>query len=255
MKVVHRTDIGRRAVNEDRSWAQRLENGYMLAIIADGMGGHQAGEVASRIAVETVAERLMPLAPGLTGPACAEALREAILHANNVIYEMASQDERYHNMGTTIVAVLLNGENGFVGHIGDSRAYNINDTVIRQLTDDHSLVNELLKSGQISLEESRRHPRRNVVIRALGTDAEVEVDINPIQLEQGEILLLCSDGLSDLMTDEEIAAIVSLPSLSLEEKAERLLRDALQAGGEDNITVVLLEQTDDADNGIGKGVE
>lgn len=249
MNMVQRSDVGRvRTVNEDRSSLQTLQNGYTLAIVADGMGGHQAGDTASHLAVETVTQQLQQLASGLTLAACAEALRAAILRANNVIYELASQDMKYHNMGTTIVAVLLDGLKGIIGHIGDSRAYIIKDGQIRKLTDDHSLVNELLKSGQISYEESLHHPRRNVLTRALGTDPEVAVDINTFELEPGSVLLLCSDGLSNPVSEDQMVTVAESSNEPLSGKADRLLELALEAGGDDNITVVLLEQTD---NGFG----
>lgn len=243
MKMVYVSDVGRvRPVNEDSAWVSCLEQGYTLGIVADGMGGHQAGDTASQLAVETITQDIVSLAPGLSVQACAEALKKAILHANEVVFRKASEHDEYHNMGTTVVAVLLSGQEGVVGHIGDSRAYQYRQDDLILLTEDHSLVNELVKNKQISEEEASVHPRRNVLTRALGTDAKVEVDLDHIILEAGDILLLCSDGLSNYVTTEQMTLTLGLNDLSLEDRANRLLQLALNAGGDDNITVALLEQ-------------
>ncbi|MDO7905245.1 Stp1/IreP family PP2C-type Ser/Thr phosphatase [Paenibacillus sp. JX-17] len=248
IKTVHVSHVGRvRSVNEDSAWIRHLEQGYILGIVADGMGGHVAGDTASRLAVETMAEDLATLEQGLSAAALSAALSDAILHANDVIYQTASRDEKYYNMGTTVVAVLLNDASGIIGHIGDSRAYMVSGNQVRQVTEDHSLVNELYKNGQISQEEADNHPRRNVLTRALGTDAEVKVDLDPIGLEPGDVLLLCSDGLSDLVSSQQIGQVVGQRDLPLEERADRLLHLALLAGGDDNITVALFELQPEGD--------
>lgn len=249
MKMVYVSDVGRvRAVNEDCAWVSRLEQGYTLGIVADGMGGHQAGDMASKLAVETITQDIVSLAPGLSVQACAEALKAAILHANEVVFRKASEHDEYHNMGTTVVAVLLSGQEGVVGHIGDSRAYQFRQDDLVLLTEDHSLVNELVKNKQISEEEASVHPRRNVLTRALGTDSEVEVDLDHVILEAGDILLLCSDGLSNYVTKEEMTLTLGLDDLSLQDRADRLLQLALNAGGDDNITVALLEHQEEAES-------
>ncbi|AZK46993.1 Stp1/IreP family PP2C-type Ser/Thr phosphatase [Paenibacillus lentus] len=251
MKMVYVSDVGRvRPVNEDSARVSRLEQGYTLGIVADGMGGHQAGDTASQLAVETIIQDIDSLAPGLSLQACAEALKNAILHANEVIFRKASEHDEYHNMGTTVVAVLLSGQEGVVGHIGDSRAYQYRQEDLTLLTEDHSLVNELVKSKQISEEEASVHPRRNVLTRALGTDSKVEVDLDHIILESGDILLLCSDGLSNYVSTEQMTLTLGLNDLSLEDRANRLLQLALDAGGDDNITVALLEHQEAAGSSI-----
>ncbi|MGW8442376.1 Stp1/IreP family PP2C-type Ser/Thr phosphatase [Paenibacillus sp. SEL1] len=256
IKTVHVSHVGRvRSVNEDSAWIRHLEQGYILGIVADGMGGHLAGDTASRLAVETLAADLATLESGLSAHSLTAALSDAILHANEVIFQTAARDEKYHNMGTTVVAVLLNDASGIIGHIGDSRAYVVSKGAVRQLTEDHTLVNELFKNGQISKEERENHPRRNVLTRALGTDSEVKVDIDSIALEKGDVLLLCSDGLSNLVTEEQISKVVGAAENPLEERADRLLHLALLAGGDDNITVALFELPDDTVSLSEKGCD
>lgn len=243
IKMVSVSDIGRvRTVNEDRTWAGQLENGYYLAIVADGMGGHQAGDTASQLTVETIVQRLSHLPSGLSVQACGEELKEAILYANQIVFKEASEHENLRSMGTTVVAVLIGEREGMIGHIGDSRVYKFRHHDIVQITEDHSLVNELLKNNQISQQEAEVHPHRNVVTRALGTDPEVMVDMYPVTLEAGEILLLCSDGLSNYVTLEQMTHTLGSDVLTLNDRADRMLQFALNAGGDDNISVVLMEQ-------------
>lgn len=246
IKTVHASNIGRvRSVNEDSVWIGQLPHGYTIGIVADGMGGHQAGDTASRLAVDTIAGDLSALEEGVSAEGLSAAVSDAILHANDVIYSEASKNEKYHNMGTTVEVLLLHDDSGIIGHIGDSRAYKIVNGEAIQLTEDHTLVNELFKSGQISLEEMKTHPRRNVIMRALGTDPEVSVDLYPVTLSAGEVLLLCSDGLSSLVSGEHIAQISGMQDVPLNERADRLLQMALLAGGDDNITVALFELQDE----------
>ncbi|MFD1176178.1 Stp1/IreP family PP2C-type Ser/Thr phosphatase [Paenibacillus puldeungensis] len=251
IKTVFVSDVGRvRSINEDCTWVAQLERGYTLGIVADGMGGHQAGDIASRLAVETITQDLAALPAGLSVEDCGEQLRKAILHANEVVFKKATEHEEYRSMGTTVVAVLLDNQEGMIGHIGDSRAYKFQHGELVQLTDDHSLVNELVKNKQISAEEANFHPHRNVVTRALGTDERVEVDMNRVTLEPGEILLLCSDGLSNYVTTEQMTLTLGSNDLALNDRADHLLQLALNAGGDDNISVALLEQLEDARSGI-----
>lgn len=237
------TNIGHiRAVNEDSFYVAHLEQGYTLGIVADGMGGHQAGDTASRLAVETISADLAGPFPEMTVEEAGIIVREAILHANEVIYEAASHNDDLHTMGTTVVVVLLGPDGGVIGHIGDSRAYKYSNGHLGQLTEDHTLVNELVKTHQISEAEAIVHPRRNVIMRALGTDAEVAVDLYPVTLKDQEILLVCSDGLSSYVSTEGICQTLRQSGVSLKERADHLVKLALDAGGDDNITVVLLEQ-------------
>lgn len=242
IRTVHASDIGRvRSVNEDSVWIGATRHGYTLGIIADGMGGHQAGDVASKLALNYMKRQLDELQPDVGEEELREALSAAILAANDTVFQEASSDEKFHNMGTTVVAVLLKGTAGYIGHIGDSRAYKVVDGVAEQLTEDHTLVNELFKNGQISQEELEHHPRRNVLTRALGTDEQTSVDLAAVTLNPGEILLLCSDGLSNFVSTEHLGKVAGIQEIPLEERADRLLQLALLAGGGDNISVAMLE--------------
>ena len=244
MIIANRSDIGKvRSVNEDSSWAERLNDDLALAIVADGMGGHQAGDVASQMAVDAFRELFQQdvIKHNLSLEECRMLLRQSITRANEAIFEMASRNEQYYNMGTTIVAALLSPGNAIIGHVGDSRAYRIASGRLEQLTEDHTLVNELVKSGQLNAEEAASHPRRNVLTRAVGTDAATDIDIQSVQWSDSDILLLCSDGLTNMVSEELLLETASDEMLALDERAGKLVELALQAGGDDNITVILLQ--------------
>ncbi len=239
------SNIGRvRQVNEDQCWVGALGGGIAIAVVADGMGGHQAGDVASQTAVDTFRGAFEQHAEkqSLSEQEGKMLIRQAIAEANETIYAMASRNDRYHNMGTTVVAALMLPGTAVIGHVGDSRAYRVGASGIEQLTLDHSLVNELVRSGQLSAEEAVNHPRRNVLTRAVGTDPEVDIDVQSVEWRPEDVLLLCSDGLSNMVSDGRIAEVVTDDSLALEDKAEHLIQLALDGGGDDNITVVLLQE-------------
>ncbi|MDF2722571.1 MAG: protein serine/threonine phosphatase [Paenibacillus sp.] len=263
MQSAHRTDTGLiRLINEDRAAVRNEWNGFTLAIVADGMGGHQAGEIASQMAIEQIESALMQVHTGMTDDERKESMRRAVVKANEDVFWFASKQPRYQGMGTTVVAVLATPETIIIGHIGDSRAYLLSGDAMNQLTEDHSLVNELIKSGQITTEEAHVHPLRNVVTRALGTDKQVEVDIIERSWKPGDMLLMCSDGLSGLVQEGEMQRIVAEPQ-SLDWKANKLVDRALEEGGSDNVTVVLLANVDngeasaadDAEHGVENVVE
>ncbi|UJF35276.1 Stp1/IreP family PP2C-type Ser/Thr phosphatase [Paenibacillus hexagrammi] len=251
MKMVSRTDIGKvRMVNEDRAAIHKELNGLSLAIVADGMGGHQAGDIASTMAIELIETGLQGIHWGMPVEECKAVMKQAIETANEKIYEFASQRENYHGMGTTVVACIASQELLIIGHIGDSRAYKIDSDTITQLTEDHSLVYELVKTGQITLEEADHHPRRNWITRALGTEPTVEVDLYEVAWRKGETILICTDGLSGLVDPAFIKEIVkSHPDI--EEAATKLVASALDAGGDDNVTVVLFTHDTESDEKKG----
>ncbi|WP_282941725.1 Stp1/IreP family PP2C-type Ser/Thr phosphatase [Paenibacillus sp. RC67] len=245
VKTANQTDVGRvRMVNEDRAIVQENLNGFVLAIVADGMGGHQAGDVASQMAVDIIQNELQSIASDTSVEQRRLQVKQAVELANEKIFDFASQRENYYGMGTTVVTVLADEQTVVIGHIGDSRAYRFSGGAIEQVTEDHSLVNELVKSGQITREEATHHPRRNVLTRALGTEATIEVDIQDFIWNNGDVLLICSDGLSSLVSREQLLTLVNGLE-PLEEKAQLLVNEALEAGGDDNITVVLVSNAAD----------
>jgi len=240
LKAAFRSDVGRvRTVNEDRVLVVGGVAGGSLAIVADGMGGHQAGDTASQMTIELVQQALEGLSPELPEDERESLIVEAIRRANAKVFEIASMKEHYRGMGTTVTVALADSERVVIGHIGDSRAYFISQAQFEQITEDHTLVNELLKTGQLTPNEAAVHPRRNVLTRALGTDADVEVDVSSRRWKSGDVLLLCSDGLSNLVPEDELRRTVRGEG-TLEEKVVRLVDYALNAGGDDNISVVLL---------------
>ncbi len=221
------TDVGRqREANEDN-----FVCGPLFAVV-DGMGGAQAGEVASQMAVDVL------VAGDPNGGTPEERLTRVIRRANRKIHELAERDESRRGMGTTATAAIVEGRDVSLGHVGDSRAYRLRDGRLEQLTHDHSLVAELVRSGQLSEEAAENHPQRSVITRALGPEADVEVDAHSHVARDGDVYLLCSDGLTSMISGAEIAGILRAAS-SLEEAATTLVRAANQSGGKDNITVVL----------------
>ena len=204
-----------------------------LFAVADGMGGAQAGEVASRLAAAAFREyrEADELAPE-------ERVRAIIKEANRRIYDRARTDSEVSGMGTTVTAALLGDGGVVIGHVGDSRAYRIRDGRLEQLTEDHSLVADLMRSGRLTPEEAEGHPQRSVITRALGTDRDVDVDTLVIEAEAGDLFLLCSDGLSTMVSDADLLRTVERAGTH-DEAARDLVRAANRGGGEDNVTVVL----------------
>ena len=217
---------------------RRNEDAYViqppLFAVADGMGGAQAGEIASRLAADALREE------GGNGDA-EERVASLVREANRRVYERSRTDSAASGMGTTVTAALLDGDLVRIGHVGDSRAYRIRNGLLEQLTDDHSLVAELMRDGKLSQEEADAHPQRSVITRALGTDPDVDVDLYAIEAQPGDLFLLCSDGLTTMVGDEAILRIVEEHRGDLDRAAKSLVGAANTAGGEDNITVVLFE--------------
>ena len=224
----------RRTTNEDAFLA---DSGLGLFVVADGMGGHAAGEVASRLAVDTLRQALLELAP-LAEPRA--ALESAVRLANQAIFEQTLQQQDLQGMGTTVVFLLAAPAVAWIGHVGDSRAYRIRAGAIQQLTHDHSWVGEQVRQGLLSPEEARKHPWRNVVTRALGSKDRVEVDLDAEPLRPGDTILLCSDGLNTMLGEEQILDAVRGAGNNLEEACRQLVERANKRGGEDNVTVLLL---------------
>lgn len=247
-----KTDTGKvRRHNEDAAGIFTKEDA-VLAVVADGMGGHLAGDVASRMAVAAMEEQWnrTETVPSLPS-ACEDWLKDRIHEANVKVHDHAKANEECRGMGTTVVCALFTGKFVTVAHIGDSRCYLLQEGEFTQLTEDHSLVNELVKTGEISKEDAEHHPRKNVLTRALGTDETISSDARSFELSDGDQLLLCSDGLSNKIEDHEIKQMLQAES-DPQEKVDLLISKANQNGGEDNITAVLIEFSADAKEGEDK---
>jgi serine/threonine protein phosphatase PrpC len=220
------------------------EDAYVLQpplfAIADGMGGARAGEVASSLAAAA-------LQTGGVDGSGKDHVIALIQAANRSVYERSSRDAEVAGMGTTMTVALVEDATVTFGHVGDSRAYVLRDGALEQLTDDHSLVAELVRGGKLSAEEAEHHPQRSVITRALGTDPDVDVDTFTVDARDGDVFVLCSDGLTDMVGDEEIGEVLGEQRESLREAAEELVRRANKAGGQDNITVIAFEMTDEPD--------
>ncbi|WP_077622067.1 Stp1/IreP family PP2C-type Ser/Thr phosphatase [Sediminibacillus massiliensis] len=238
------TDKGRvRSHNEDSGGVYINSAQQILAVIADGMGGHKAGDVASHMAASGLKEKWEETSAFSSPDQAEEWLTRKIKEVNDSILRHAEQNEGCRGMGTTIVAVICTRDFITISHIGDSRCYLANGQGFKQLTEDHSLVNELVRSGQITKNDADHHPRKNVLLKALGTEPDVQADVSSIGWEVGNSLLLCSDGLSNKVEDREISDKMQLP-IGLESIAQRLIDLANERGGEDNISLVLVRYDD-----------
>lgn len=232
------TDIGRkRKLNQDFVYSSdeavgNLKNVY---IVADGMGGHQAGDYASKCTVETMVREIR----GCFEQSPIRILSRAIRIANDQVRRKAREDESLYGMGTTVVAATVLGKYLQVANVGDSRLYIINEEV-RQITRDHSLVEEMVRMGGLDREAARNHPDKNIITRAIGARDTIEIDFFHEELKSGDLVLMCSDGLTNMLEDEEIGRILKTPG-TIEERAERLIDAANQNGGRDNIAVILID--------------
>ena len=238
MKTFSMIDVGRkREVNQDYIFVSNEPLGNLpnLLIVADGMGGHRAGDFASRYAVETLKEDLANSTED--GPEA--MIRKAIQSANQKLIEAARQDARLEGMGTTLVVATVIEHTLYFANVGDSRLYLLHDT-IKQLSKDHSFVQEMVRLGGIDAEEAKHHPDKNIITRAVGAREKVEVDFFEYRLKKGDIILMCTDGLSNMIEDEEMFRIVK-SSRDIVEAVERLVERANDNGGSDNIGVVLAE--------------
>jgi PPM family protein phosphatase len=249
VKAVFRTDKGRiRSNNEDNGGTFVNKDGHYLAIVADGMGGHLAGEVASGMTISLLKDLWENTAGIKTADDAEKWLKDSIFQVNKSLFEHSLSNKECEGMGTTIEALIATEDFTTVAHVGDSRCYILNESGFKQITDDHTLVNELVRTGQITKEDAEHHPRKNVILRALGTEQDVKIDTKTIIFEEGDYLLLCSDGLSNKVSDEEMAGTLH-SEVSLEEKADILVNLANEYGGEDNITLILLEFNDKNERG------
>ncbi len=246
IEVAGQTDVGRKRSHNEDTFAIYSEFG--LYIVADGMGGHASGEVASKMAVETVAEHFRATQEDaeltwpykMDGPDRYDAnrLTVGIKLANLKIYDKAQREEQCHGMGTTIVATLFLDDKVLIGHVGDSRVYRFRDGQLTQLTEDHSLLNDYIRMKRLSSDDVGKFPHKNVIVRALGMKESVQVDLLADALRLGDTYLLCSDGLSGMVDDPGLAYILG-EEPDLDTACERMIHAANRNGGQDNITCVL----------------
>ena len=248
LTFVGQTDTGRVREHNEDTIASDVDVG--LLVLADGMGGYNAGEVASGIAVKTITNLVreglaredlgsLDRATGLTRPSI--VLRDAITRANKIIYQTARSQAECEGMGTTVVAALFYDNKISIAHVGDSRLYRQRGSQIAQVTMDHSLLQELVDRGFYSPEEAQRAANKNYVTRALGVEPQVEVEVQEHPVDKGDIFILCSDGLSDMVEDEDIRLTISTFGANLDTVAKQLIQLANENGGRDNVSVVLAQ--------------
>ena len=241
MKAFALTNMGvRRNTNQDYAYVSEQNVGNLpnILIVADGMGGHKAGEVASEQAVNAVLESIKQneSTDKIT------IIEEAIFAANSKVLDMATSDEKFKGMGTTLVVATLENDILYVANVGDSRLYLINDNDIRQITRDHSLVQEMVSLGELDKESARTHSRKNVITRAIGVDSKIIADFFEVDVSDNTKILLCSDGLSNMVEDSQINKIIEeCSSKTLEDTVHKLIDAANENGGLDNIAVVLAQ--------------
>lgn len=243
METYSLTDIGvTREMNQDYFFTSEEPVGNLpnLFIVADGMGGHNAGEFASRYTVETIVKTVSESEK----KDAVSILEEAISSANSYLLEHARENEGMAGMGTTIVAATVKGSELSVANVGDSRLY-IAGKEMRQITKDHSLVQEMVRMGELDAEKAKSHPDKNIITRAIGAQEYVKVDFFEVALKPGEKVMMCTDGLTNMLEDTELFAILSEPGKNLAEKVEKMVNMANQNGGKDNITVVVFQPISD----------
>ena len=225
------TDVGKvRAVNQD---ALVMDDGLLLYGVADGMGGHNGGETASAGARDGLIAALQDKTPSL------DALRDAITQVNVDLFRQQAEDEKLSGMGTTLSVIWMSEHFVYLGHVGDSRVYRFREGKLEQMTDDHSLVGELMRAGYLTPEQAETHPNKNVILRAVGTEEGIDVDLAVEERQPGDLWLVCSDGLHGMVSDKKMEAILGV---NTPESASKLLMEAaMKAGGRDNISVVLVQ--------------
>ena len=238
MKVAYQTDIGhQRKENQDRVAKFTAPDGTLLVVVADGIGGSRSGDVAAQITVDHLGRQFQAASPNSSLEAIRWFAREVQL-INDEILQKSTENPKYQGMGTTLVAAIIFDQAMVVANIGDSRGYVLHDNLLTQVTIDHSLVNELVKHGDITEEEARNYPQNNIITRAIGVSADARIEVNRFDLGAGDQILLCSDGLSKMITREQMMGVLE-SDLSLTEKCSQLIKMANEACGPDNITVLI----------------
>lgn len=241
MKTLGNSDIGKiRQNNEDAFRFGSFDDGVTWAVVCDGMGGAAGGQIASTIAADMVGKKIEKCYnKSMSEGSIENMLLSAITTANVTVYDRAISDDFLSGMGTTLVAAVIKNSVASIAHVGDSRAYLIHDGSLRQLTKDHSLVQEMLDSGEITEEEFEHHPVKNIITRALGVAEQIEIEFDTVELNKGDVLFLCTDGLSGTVSKEEMLDIFQ--KYSFDQFTAKLIERANSAGGNDNITVVAVQ--------------
>lgn len=242
MNVGAVSDIGLRRDNNQDSMFASLDENFPLFIVADGMGGHKAGDVASSMAVKGIIKDLQENNLDLNNEyMIKKRIREAIVDVNDKIYLKSLEIPEYVGMGTTITLAFVKGDRIYIGHVGDSRAYLVRENKLTQITEDHSLVNELIKCGTITPQEAINHPQKNMITRAAGTSSKIEMDYFILKYQINDILILCSDGLTNMIDEATILSEISKnQGKGMNELCKRLVDIAKDNGGRDNITVICI---------------
>jgi len=240
VKIYCKTDTGKtRDVNQDAYLAHILDDDTAFAVVCDGMGGAKAGNIASTLAAKTIYDYVLrSWQSDMNDTQIKNLLCSAVMSANVEVYDAAQRDEELNGMGTTVVVTIMNNDFAYIVHVGDSRAYLLRDDLLSQITIDHSMVQKMIESGELTAEEARLHPKKNVITRALGVDENVNIDYNELSCNKDDIILICTDGLSNMLENHEIVNIIL--NKKLENAAEALVSEANEKGGIDNITAVLI---------------
>lgn len=228
-----------RSDNQDTARAGKLQSGEIWAVVCDGMGGAVGGDIASSLATDCFEQMIETnYRSDFSANSIRNFLVTAVTKANAMILEKIENEPELSGMGTTVVGVLIKDNTAYIVHVGDSRAYVVDQSGLTQITKDHSMVQVLVEQGQLSPDEARVHPKRNVITRVVGIDAQVQVDYDEVYFEEGQMLLVCTDGLTNMMTDEEIARVIKTTPFF--DVTSALVKLSNMAGGTDNITVVLV---------------
>lgn len=242
MKVIAKTDIGRvRATNEDTYTFIKKDDNNLIAFVCDGMGGHLGGAFASSKTIEFLNDAFNKLISETKTPNIGVWLFETLQNANTFVYNQSIENENLKGMGTTVSGIVMINNEIYYAHIGDSRIYVYSDKGIEQITTDHTYVNTLLLNGLISYKSAKTHPKRHVLTNALGIKKSVSVDIGQIKLNDNDNILICSDGLHNMLDDKKLFKLAN-EDLDIQTKLDKIVDKALEAGGSDNITLILLEQ-------------
>lgn len=241
------TDVGRKRTHNEDSYL--IDDEMQLFVVADGMGGHAGGGTASRIAVETIDRELRKAHESNSAPFAAigplqdsllpEVIRNAVEQACLAIFQAAQEDARLAGMGTTVISLMIKGNQAFLAHVGDSRAYLLRGDLIQQVSEDHSLVNEQIKAGMITPEEAKHSRYKNIITRSVGFEEEVQVDVMGLVVEPGDLFILCSDGLANMLEDKDLLDLAR--HSKVEDLPKKLVEVANERGGDDNITVVVVQ--------------